>query len=112
MYKDRHTYVICASNKAPRSPKGHPLSSPFASSGQTCGLPSTHCCAPFDRLLVHGAPPKVIWVRLGNVRKNALIELLLSRWPAMQLLLETNDLVEVYHDRLEALSFPQPSGTA
>jgi len=66
----------------------------------------------FDRLLVHGAPPKVIWVRLGNVRKNALIELLLSRWPAMQLLLETNDLVEVYHDRLEALSFPQPSGTA
>ena len=23
----------------------------------------------FDRLLLHGAPPKVIWVRLGNVRK-------------------------------------------
>ena len=101
MYKDRHTYVICASNKAPRSPKGHPLSSPFASSGQTCGLPSTHCCAPLDRLLVHGAPPKVIWVRLGNVRKNALIELLLSRWPAMQLLLETNDLVEVYYAKAQ-----------
>ena len=56
---------------------------------------------------MHGTPPKVIWVRLGNVRKNALIELLLSRWPAVQLMLESNDLVEVYHDRLEALSFPQ-----
>jgi len=33
----------------------------------------------FDRLLVHGAPPKVVWVRLGNIRKNALIELLTKR---------------------------------
>jgi hypothetical protein len=29
----------------PRSPKGHPFSSPFADSGQTFGLPSPHCRA-------------------------------------------------------------------
>ncbi len=61
----------------------------------------------FDRLLVHGAPPKVIWVRMGNIRKNALIELLTQRWPAVQQLLGSNDLVEMHLDRLEALSFPR-----
>jgi len=61
----------------------------------------------FDRLLVHGAPPKVVWVRLGNIRKNALIELLIKRWPVVQQLLEANDLVEIHLDRLEGLSFPR-----
>jgi len=23
----------------------------------------------FDRIMLHGPPPKVIWVRLGNIRK-------------------------------------------
>ena len=59
----------------------------------------------FDRLLVHGAPPKVIWVRLGNIRKTELVELLENRWPLIKKLIQSNDLVEVYPEHLEALSF-------
>ena len=61
----------------------------------------------FDRLLVRGTPPKIVWVRLGNVRKNDLLRMLEDRWPAVQKLLKLHDLVEVYSDRLEALSFPK-----
>lgn len=61
----------------------------------------------FDRLLVHGAPPKVIWVRLGNVRKDVLLQMVKEHWPRIRKLILTHDLVEVYPDRLEALRFHQ-----
>ena len=60
----------------------------------------------FDRLLRHGVPPRVIWIRLGNVRKSDLLRIVEERWPAIQQLVQANDLIEVYADRLEALSFP------
>jgi len=61
----------------------------------------------FDRLLRHGSPPKVIWIRLGNVRKGDLLRMLEERWPAIEQRIRSHDLVEVYADRLEALTFPQ-----
>jgi predicted nuclease of predicted toxin-antitoxin system len=59
----------------------------------------------FDRLLLYGPPPKVIWVRLGNVRKNELLKILSERWPIIEQRIHSNDLVEVYPEHLETLSF-------
>jgi predicted nuclease of predicted toxin-antitoxin system len=63
----------------------------------------------FDRLLRHGVPPRVIWIRLGNVRKSDLLRFIEERWPAIQQLIQSHDLIEVYADRLEALCFPNES---
>ena len=56
----------------------------------------------FDRLLLDGPPPKVIWVRLGNIRKRDLESLLLRRWPQIASLLRDANLVEVHPNSLEA----------
>jgi predicted nuclease of predicted toxin-antitoxin system len=57
----------------------------------------------FDRLMLEGPPPKVIWVRLGNIRKTELETLLLRLWPAICQLLTNADLVEVHPTTLEAV---------
>ena len=61
----------------------------------------------FDRLLVHGTPPKVIWIRLGNLRKADLLNIMEERWPSILKLIRSHDLIEVYGDRLESMNFPQ-----
>lgn len=58
----------------------------------------------FDRLMLHGPPPKVIWVRLGNVRKADLENLLVRLWPEISDLLAQADLVEVHPTALEAVT--------
>ena len=57
----------------------------------------------FDRIMLEGSPPKVIWVRLGNIRKADLESLLLRLWPAICNLLTDADLVEVHPTALEAV---------
>ena len=57
----------------------------------------------FDRLMLEGPPPKVIWVRLGNIRRRDLESMLLRRWPKITELLEKADLIEVHQDSLESL---------
>ena len=57
----------------------------------------------FDRIMLEGPPPKVIWVRLGNIRKSDLETLLLRLWPAICNLLIDADLVEVHPTALEAV---------
>lgn len=52
--------------------------------------------------MLDGPPPKVIWVRLGNIRKRDLESLLLRRWPQISDLLRVANLVEVHPDSLEA----------
>ena len=59
----------------------------------------------FDRLMLHGPPSKVIWVRLGNIRRADLEALLLRRWDAILQLLENADLVSIYETKLEGLSW-------
>jgi len=56
----------------------------------------------FDRLMLDGPPPKVIWVRLGNIRKKNLENDLLRLWPRISELLLDADLVEIHPDSLEA----------
>ena len=58
----------------------------------------------FDRIMLEGSPPKVIWVRLGNIRKAALESLLVRLWPAISNLLADADLVEVHPTFLEAVT--------
>lgn len=57
----------------------------------------------FDRIMLDGSPPKVIWVRLGNIRKRDLESKLLQLWPSIVKLLEDSDLVEIHPDSLEAV---------
>jgi predicted nuclease of predicted toxin-antitoxin system len=57
----------------------------------------------FDRLMLEGPPPKVIWVRLGNIRRKNLENLLLRLWPRITELLEEADLIEVHPESLETL---------
>lgn len=58
----------------------------------------------FDRIMLQGPPPKVIWVRLGNMRRAELESLLLRLWPDILRLLDDADLIEVHSSNLEAFS--------
>ena len=55
----------------------------------------------FDRLMLEGSPPKVIWVRLGNIRRKDLESQLIELWPRISDLISTCDLVEIHPDTLE-----------
>jgi predicted nuclease of predicted toxin-antitoxin system len=59
----------------------------------------------FDRLALFGPPPKVIWARIGNMRLRELVEFFVREWPDICRLLESSDLVEIFPNRLEAISF-------
>lgn len=59
----------------------------------------------FNRLTLQGAPPKVVWLRTGNLRRNAQDALLVARMPQIISLLGGADLVEVHDDRLESFKF-------
>ena len=59
----------------------------------------------FDRMALVGPPPKVIWARFGNMRRKDVVNLITREWPDICLLLESSDLVEVFQDRLEGISF-------
>ena len=59
----------------------------------------------FERILLHGSPPKVIWIRTGNLRRKDLETLFLTHWPKILSLIQNADLVEVFEDRVESLSF-------
>lgn len=49
----------------------------------------------FDELVLHGAPPKLVLVRCGNLRKNDLVELFLAELDAIVSGLHDNDLIEL-----------------
>jgi predicted nuclease of predicted toxin-antitoxin system len=59
----------------------------------------------FEQLALEGPPPKVIWLRTGNLRRADLEAMLLRLWPRIASLLETADLVEVHADRIEGITF-------
>lgn len=49
----------------------------------------------FDSLVLYGAPPKLVLVRCGNLRKRDLVALVVSQLEAIVSGLENGDLVEV-----------------
>jgi len=53
----------------------------------------------FDRIVVHGPPPQVVWVRTGNMRRRELEDCLVAARPEIERLLTESALVEVYRDR-------------
>lgn len=55
------------------------------------------------RVIANDPPPKVIHIRFGNVRMNEFHRVLQSLWPDAQLLIEDHRLVNIYHDRVEAI---------
>ena len=59
----------------------------------------------FNMLVMHGSPPKVVWLRAGNLRRAELEVLMVRSWPKIEVLLEVADLVEIHLDRLEAIKF-------
>lgn len=59
----------------------------------------------FDRLVLEGSPPKVVWVRTGNPRRAVLEAEIARLWPEIERLLSKSELVEIHADRLEALRF-------
>ena len=59
----------------------------------------------FDRLSLEGPPPKVVWIRTGNLRRRELEDAIAKTWPEIERLLATADLIEMHPDRLEALKF-------
>ena len=59
----------------------------------------------FNKLAMQGAPPKVVWIRTGNMRRTELVAFLAHQWPRIRRLLDHADLVEVHRDRLESIKF-------
>lgn len=56
----------------------------------------------FDRFMLEGPPPKVIWVRLGNIRRRDLEAMMCRLWPRLASLLADVDLIEVHKGSLES----------
>lgn len=56
-----------------------------------------------NRILLHTPPPRVIWLRLGNVSVRDLYTVLHQMWPDIASLSATHKLVSVFSDRLEAI---------
>ena len=59
----------------------------------------------FHRCQAHGSPPKVIWFRTGNMRREEFEAFFAARWSQISGLIENADLVEVHRHRIEALRF-------
>jgi predicted nuclease of predicted toxin-antitoxin system len=57
----------------------------------------------FDRLALEGPPPKVIWLRAGNLRRANLETRLVNLWPRITALSEITDLVEIHTDWNESI---------
>ena len=55
------------------------------------------------RALLNPAPPQVVHLRIGNMRKRDFHNFLGGVWPQIELLLKTHRLVNVYHDRIGAV---------
>lgn len=64
----------------------------------------------FHRMIVEGPPPRVVWVRTGNLRRRAMEDLLVRVWPDVERLLEKVPLVEIHADRIEGVSFEPEEG--
>ena len=63
----------------------------------------------FDRMVLEGPPPRVVWVRTGNLRRKAMEDLLVRVWPEVEQLLERVAMVEIHSHTIEGLSFESES---
>ncbi|MFI5201814.1 MAG: DUF5615 family PIN-like protein [Candidatus Kapaibacterium sp.] len=57
-----------------------------------------------DRIILREPPPKVIHIRFGNMKMKQFFATMSRHWPEVMELIETNKLVSVYPDRVEAIA--------
>ena len=57
-----------------------------------------------NRLLLIDAPPKVIHIKLGNLKMKPFFELMTNIWPQVERLIDANKMVNVYLDRIEIVN--------
>lgn len=57
----------------------------------------------YNRILISDPPPKVIHLRIGNMRLNQMHHFLNEIWSDVQRLIKHCKLVSVYKDRIEGL---------
>lgn len=57
-----------------------------------------------DRILVSEPPPWVVHLCFGNLRREDFHAFLKEIWPRVEILLASNKLVNVYRERIEAVS--------
>jgi predicted nuclease of predicted toxin-antitoxin system len=57
----------------------------------------------YDRMVINGPPPKVIWIRIGNTRRRRLEEIIKRSWNKVIPAIEKFDLIEVYEDKIEGI---------
>lgn len=57
----------------------------------------------YNKILISEPPPKVIHLRIGNMRLKELYDFLNKVWPDVLILIETCKLVSVYPDRIEGI---------
>ncbi|MDX1606649.1 MAG: DUF5615 family PIN-like protein [Candidatus Competibacterales bacterium] len=56
-----------------------------------------------ERILLSDPPPRVIHLRIGNLRIRALHAFVQRVWPQVVVLSQTHKLVNVYPDRIESV---------
>jgi predicted nuclease of predicted toxin-antitoxin system len=56
------------------------------------------------RIMAQSPPPRVVHLRIGNVRRREFHELLARLWPRIEYLVQRHKLVNVFRDRIEAVS--------
>lgn len=61
----------------------------------------------FDRLMLQGPPPKVIWIRLGNIRKKDLEARMTKLWPRLAEAVLRADLIEIHPHAVELVQLDQ-----
>ena len=57
-----------------------------------------------DRIIASEPPPRVIHLRVGNMRLAALRIFLSNVWPTVEKMIASHKLVHVYRDRMEGIS--------
>jgi predicted nuclease of predicted toxin-antitoxin system len=53
--------------------------------------------------ILKGSPPKVIHIKLGNLKLNDFISTIENCWSEVELLLSSYTLINIYSDKIEAI---------
>jgi predicted nuclease of predicted toxin-antitoxin system len=57
----------------------------------------------YDKMVLKGPPPKVIWIRIGNTRRKKLEQIIKRLWKQITTAIDKFDLIEVYEDKIEGI---------
>jgi len=57
----------------------------------------------YDRILLEGEPPKVVWIRTGNITRKELKAIISNMWNDVEKHLSNHALIEMYEDYIEGI---------